>query len=109
MDLDHMINDLHRLTGWLAIHDWSIFIIVLAIGIGQTILAVYGGYLSALTLDPAPQRKHYQKLKSIGLFIIALTLILGYLNDKSQFSSQTEAVEARTNLATVRHPLKNCD
>jgi hypothetical protein len=77
------------------IHDRTAFRMVGSLGILQTVVALYGGYLAVLALPPEKQSKvHDWFIAVLGLGLFALTFAVGILSDHSQFE-----VTAKLNLA----------
>jgi hypothetical protein len=70
----------------LDIHDRTTFRMVGLLGIFQTSVALYGGYLAVLALPPEEKSKvHGWVIAILGLWLFALTFVVGVLSDHSQF------------------------
>jgi hypothetical protein len=77
------------------IHDRTAFRMVGLLGILQTVVALYGGYLAVLALPPEKQSKvHDWFIGVLGFGLFALTFAVGVLSDHSQFE-----LTAKLNLA----------
>jgi hypothetical protein len=97
----------------LNIHDQTTFRLVGMLGILQTALALYGGYLAVIALPSDRQsRMHPWFFVIAGLGLFSLTFAAGVLSDHSQFDLSTKldtANDALRNVGSLRGGLTNAD
>jgi hypothetical protein len=91
---------LSRAAHWIpSIYDKPTFCVVVAIGVFQTLVAWESGYLAVIALPreeatPERKRKHKWNFGFLAVFLFALTMSVGVLNDKSQHKEEDRASDA---------------
>jgi hypothetical protein len=96
----------------LDIHDIPTFRFVLLLGLFQTVVAVYGGYLAVLALQAEHRPPHLYFFATLGLALFGLSFCVGVLNDKSQYEIQSKLNTSNAGLVRVYEALptlKPCD
>jgi hypothetical protein len=80
------------------IHDWRTFAVVLALGFGQTFIALDSGYLAVKGVEEKFPKKirnrHLRFFITLSIGLLLMTAGIGYLNDQSQHQAEVKAVEA---------------
>jgi hypothetical protein len=97
------------LSVWLAPHwhhlgirDVTTFRVVLLVGVFQTVLAIYGGYLAVLALPPGMRTiPHQFSFIVLGIILFSLTFYVGLLNDRAQHEISTKLDTANAGLVNV--------
>jgi len=82
----------------LHIYDWMTFWAFLALGAFQTLIAWAGGILAVKGVQDKfsfeVRRWHYRFFAALGVLLLLMTAVIGYLNDQNQHQAEVKTQEA---------------
>ena len=94
------------------VHDWTTFAVFIFLGAAQMAIAVLGVHLAILAL-PSGLENLVKKMRlyhvwkwSLGAAVFVLTLVVGWLNDKTQFAATQDAEKVQFKLDATKDALE---
>lgn len=96
------------LLSWIHIYYWRTFVVVLLLGVFQSLIAWDGGYLAIRgTEDKLPKTRnlHILAFALLGIGLLLMTALVGVLNDHDQHQAEQRAIHAEEREAKLQTTL----